>query len=179
MKQFLLILILVGIISGLFLGTITQSLFKIRVKLEEPIQLTTVEEEILELGQNSKVDSILFTGYNNCYTVCAKTLPILQKIAKNHSLGNLQVIFIELPNGDGQSAFLASNQFPNVKWVRLPPEQKSKLLKIIHLESYQKSHHSNLVLLHKSGSEEIEFLENFSETKFEEWNQNTKKSLSL
>lgn len=130
-------------------------------------------------GKQSEKDTILFTGYRNCSTVCANTLPILQKLAKQNQNARLQVIFIELTGSEEKKKFLEPKFFPDIKWVKVKAEQEPILLSLLQLDRFERDHHSSRVVLHRGGSDIIQVVDHFSESKYNDWSQNSKKSLSL
>ncbi len=171
MKNFLYVLLIVGSFLSLFIGVFWNHFFPRTISLDRPVNLISLKNESLILSKNSGVDSIIFSGYSNCYTICAKTLPLLEKIATEHPTEALQVIFLELKKNSPQSGRLVPEQFPTVKWVSVNSEQERQLLSDLGLESYSTDHHSAVVLLHKKRANYLELVENFTESKYNDWSK--------
>jgi cytochrome oxidase Cu insertion factor (SCO1/SenC/PrrC family) len=178
MKNLIFLFLLLSCFSTLLLGTFWNQFYPAHVSLKESISLHTIDGEEVLLGLGTIRDTVLFSGYRNCPTVCANALPILQKIASVHADRPLQVVFLDL-TGDqnARESILRPEHFPNIKWVRMEETFAKHLLSKIHLERASADHHSSRVLLQRRGSDQFEIMENFSERLFLDWSEKSKKSL--
>ncbi|WP_411823754.1 hypothetical protein [Leptospira sp. 'Mane'] len=161
-----IILICFGLLAGsaFFINSRT-----IRLDPEEGIRIPDRSGENVLITKGDDFSTFVFSGFTNCPTICANSLPWLEKIASESPQNKVKVIFLdlgELGNSDsGKMVF----PFPHIRRVSLDKRESRQILEKLKLNRSNTNHHSSRLLIHREFSDQIEWVDRVDSRFYANW----------
>ncbi len=169
MKNFIFIFLLSLCVIGLFIGVIWTTFRPVKIQLKDDIYLVDVRGQSLTISKENHFDTLIFSGYRNCASVCSRTLPILESMAKDPNLKETQIVFLDLTDAQAKVEILTPKQFPHIRWIYPPKSKLRETLSLLGLDRSDTNHHSARLLIHKRHSDTLTWREKIDSDFPKEW----------
>ncbi len=115
-------------------------------------------------------DTLVFSGFLDCPTVCATSLPWLEKLGEAADSNSLRLVFLDLSGDFGdEKEEIHRMRFPHVVRIVVPPSNQREILSQLGLDRFEKSHHSARLFIHERKSDKITWQNRVGEKFYKDW----------
>ncbi|BDA77588.1 hypothetical protein LPTSP3_g05180 [Leptospira kobayashii] len=138
--------------------------------MKEGIEIPNRIGEKVRITEEDDFSTLVFSGFLDCQTVCATSLPWLEKIVSETQPNKVKVIFLDLSETENPSGLATfSTRFPHIQRVKPDAKERHSVLEKLRLVRSNTNHHSSRLFIHRAGSSEAEWVDRVDSRFYTNW----------
>ncbi len=142
------------------------------MNLEEGIEIPNGIGETVSISRKDDFSTLVFSGFLDCPTVCATSLPWLEKIVSESPPNQTKVVFLDLSETENPSGLAKlSARFPHIQRVKPDAKERHSVLEKLRLVRSNTNHHSSRLFIHRAGSSEMEWVDRVDSLFYANWSK--------